>query len=75
MEYKTPMVHLELNGDNEGVLKIAGDLAERFNAKVIGIAAAQPVQILYDDTGMAGEIVAEDEAEINKELECLRGAV
>lgn len=68
MNYKTLMVHLELNGDNEGVLKIAGDLAERFKAKVIGIAAAQPVQILYDDTGMSGEIIAEDEAEINKEL-------
>ena len=68
MEYKSLMVHMELNGDNEGVLKIAGDLAERFKAKVIGIAAAQPVKVLYDDAGTAGEIMAEDEAEIDKEL-------
>ncbi len=68
MEYKTLMVHLELNGDNEGVLKIAGDLAERFNAKVIGIAAAQPMKILYDEACTAGEIMAEDQAEIDKEL-------
>lgn len=68
MEYKTLMVHLELNGDNEGVLNIAGELAERFKAKVIGIAAAQPVPIFYDDTGLSGEIRAQDEAEIGREL-------
>lgn len=68
MEYKTLMVHLELNGDNDGVLKIAGELAERFKAKVIGIAAAQPVKILYDEAGTSGEIMAEDQAEIDKEL-------
>ena len=68
MEYRTLMVHLELNGDNEGVLKIAGELAERFKSKVIGIAAAQPVKILYDEACTAGEIMAEDQAEIDKEL-------
>lgn len=68
MEYKTLMVHLELNGDNEGVLKIAGELAERFRAKVIGIAVAQPVKLLYDEGCTAGEVIAEDQAEIDKEL-------
>jgi nucleotide-binding universal stress UspA family protein len=68
MEYKTLLVHLELNGDNEGVLQIAGDLAERFKAKVIGIAAAQPVKILYDEACTAGEVVAEDQADIDREL-------
>ena len=68
MDYKTLMVHLELNGDNEGVLKIAGDLAERFKAKVIGLAAAQPVKILYDEACTAGEFMAEDQAEIDREL-------
>ena len=68
MQYRTLMVHLELNGDNDGLLKIAGDLAERFKAKVIGIAAAQPVRILYDEACTAGEIMMEDQAEIDKEL-------
>jgi nucleotide-binding universal stress UspA family protein len=68
MEYKTLMVHVELNGDNEGVLKVAGQLAERFRAKVIGIAAAQPVKLLYDEGCTAGEVMAEDRAEIDKEL-------
>ena len=68
MDYKTLMVHLELNGDNEGVLNIAGELAERFKAKVIGIAAAQPVKLLYDEGCTAGEVMAEDQAEIDREL-------
>jgi nucleotide-binding universal stress UspA family protein len=72
MDYRTLMVHLELSGDNEGILKIAGDLAERFKAKVIGIAAAQPIKILYDEACTAGEIIAEDRAEIEKELSACR---
>lgn len=68
MPYKTLMIHLELNGDNEGLLKIAGDLAEQFQAKVIGIAACQPIQPLYEESMAAGEILAQDRAEIAKEL-------
>jgi nucleotide-binding universal stress UspA family protein len=68
MAYKTLMVHLELNGDNEGVLKIAGDLAERFDARVIGIAACQPLQVLTDEGFYASEVVTQDRAEIEKEL-------
>jgi nucleotide-binding universal stress UspA family protein len=66
--YKTLMVHLELNGDNEGVLKIAGDLAERFGARVIGIAACQPARALVGEGFDAGEAITEDWNEIEKEL-------
>ncbi len=68
MACRTLMVHLELNGDNEGLLKVAGDLAERFKANVIGIAACQPIPPLYEQGVMAGDIAAEDRAEISKEL-------
>lgn len=68
MTYKTLMVHLELNGDNQGVLGIAGDLAERFDARVIGIAACQPVQALVGEGFNAGEAISQDWAEIEKEL-------
>jgi nucleotide-binding universal stress UspA family protein len=68
MTYKTLMVHLELNGDNEGVLKIAGDLAGRFDARVIGIAACQPIQVLVSESFNAGEAITQDWAEIEKEL-------
>src|SRR6202030_4357522 len=39
--YATLMVHLELGESNAGLLQIAGDLAERFQAAVIGIATCQ----------------------------------
>ncbi|HEY0266635.1 MAG TPA: hypothetical protein VGC16_07780, partial [Rhizomicrobium sp.] len=68
MAYKTLLVHLELNGDNAGVLKIAGALAARFQARVIGIAAARPIQILYDEGWTAGEVVNRDREDLDKEL-------
>ena len=68
MTYKTLMVHLELNGDNEGVLKVAGDLAARFGAKVIGIAVYQPIQLMVGEGINAGEAIAQERAEAEKEL-------
>ena len=68
MPYKTLMVHLELNGDNAGLLQIAGSLAERFKAGVIGIAACQPIQTVYGENLAAGEIMAQDRTAIAEEL-------
>ena len=45
MIYFTLMVHLDLGTSNEGLLRITADLAERFKASVIGIAACQPMQM------------------------------
>ena len=45
MTYKTLMVHLELQKNNDALLNFVGDLAERFQAHVIGIATCRPVQI------------------------------
>ncbi len=68
MSYKTLLVHLELNGDNDGVLKIAGELAARFQARVIGIAAAQPIRILYDEGWTSGEVINRDREDLNRDL-------
>ena len=42
MTFSTLMVHLDLEPSNDARLQIAGELAERFDAKLIGIAAANP---------------------------------
>jgi nucleotide-binding universal stress UspA family protein len=68
MDYKTLLVHLELSGDNGGVLEIAAEIAERCNASVIGIAACQPFQVLYDEGFTAGELMVQDRAEIAREI-------
>lgn len=68
MSFKTLMVHLELGQDNGGVLNIAGELAARFGARVIGIAACQPMPLLYDEGLMTIETVSMDRDEINRKL-------
>jgi nucleotide-binding universal stress UspA family protein len=71
MTYKTILVHLDLNGDNEGVLNIAAQLAERFDARLIGVAAAQPTQPLYEEGFAMAAVVAEERTELERELaEC-----
>lgn len=47
MTFSTIMVHLDSEHTNEARLQIAGDLAEQFNAKLIGVAAAG-LQSVYD---------------------------
>ena len=46
MSYSTLMVHLDLDGSNEARLQMAGELAEHFNSRLIGVAAAD-IQPLY----------------------------
>jgi len=66
--YKTIMVHLQLRQSNDGVLRIAADLAERFHAAVIGIAVCQPMQIVQGDVYVSGDLIEQDRAEIKKEI-------
>jgi nucleotide-binding universal stress UspA family protein len=68
MSYATLMVHLELGRSNAGLLQIAVDLAERFQAKVIGIAARQPLQMVYGDGYVSGDLFERDREEICKEM-------
>ena len=71
MTYKTILVHLDLNGDNEGVLNIAGQLAERFRSRVVGIAAAQLTHPLYEEGYAMVDVLAKERSELDSELaEC-----
>jgi nucleotide-binding universal stress UspA family protein len=60
MSYSTLMVHMDLDRSNDARLRIAGELAERFDARVIGTAAAE-VQPLYYMEGAAAQNFLEDE--------------
>lgn len=74
MDIRTLMVHLELGGDNSAVLAVAGDLATRCSARVIGIAACQPAQVLPGDGFGTGDASARDWAEKKKELAAAEAA-
>lgn len=68
MSYKILMVHLELGRSNTALLKVAGDLAEQCAAKVIGVAARQPVLAISAAAGyISGEMVELDRAEAERE--------
>jgi len=68
MTYSTLMVHLNLGVSNEGILRIATDLAGRFNAHVIGIAACQPLQVSCGDGYLSGDVIEQDRIEMNREI-------
>jgi nucleotide-binding universal stress UspA family protein len=68
MTYATLMVHLELGRPNTGLLRIVGDLAAKFQASVVGITVCQPLQLAYGDGYVSGDVVEQDQAEIQKEL-------
>ena len=68
MGYTTLMVHLEVGGDNAAVLQVARDLAERFKAGAIGIAACQPVPIGVGDAYISGELIQAGADELAAEI-------
>lgn len=67
MTYPTLMAHLDVGSPNDGVLRVVASLATRFKAKVIGIAACQPMPIMYSDGYTAGDMVQTELAELVKE--------
>jgi nucleotide-binding universal stress UspA family protein len=67
MTYATLMVHLELGRSNAGLLRVAADLAGRFQAGVIGVAACQPMPMYYAD-GYSSDMLEQDRVEMGKEI-------
>ncbi len=69
MTYATVMVGLALERSNEARLEIAGQLAERVGARVIGIAAAQFTPPLYFTSGeQAQKLVDQGQAAIKNRI-------
>lgn len=69
MTIATVMVSLALGQSNEARLEIAGQLAERFGAGIVGIAAAQFAPPLYFTDGQyAQDLIDRAEAEIKRRL-------
>jgi nucleotide-binding universal stress UspA family protein len=49
MAYKTLMVHLNLGRTNADLLQVTSELANRLEAKVIGLSLFQYIQMIYTD--------------------------
>ena len=68
MTYSTLMVHLDVGSSNAGRLQVAADLADRFQASVVGIAGCQPMQVVYADGYVSGELIEDDVKAKEKEI-------
>ena len=69
MTYATVMVCLSLDRPNQARLQVAGELAERFEAGIVGIAAAQFVPPMYfADGAFAQGAIDHEETVIRKRL-------
>jgi hypothetical protein len=68
MTVSTLMVHLDLEHSNDTRLRIASDLAEKFDAKLIGIAAGCPQPTHYAGGDFAQGLVTHQRSEIKKQI-------
>ncbi|CAN5580731.1 universal stress protein [soil metagenome] len=68
MTYKTLMVSLNLGESNERVLDVAGSLAQRFDAHVIGIAGGHPTQLAYTEGYATADTFAQETQQIVQQM-------
>ncbi|MEO8724147.1 MAG: universal stress protein [Sphingobium sp.] len=68
MTYKTLMAHLGLGQSNSELLRVVAELGTQLGAKVVGIAACQPMQFAYSDGYVGGEAIAACQDELEGEL-------
>ena len=69
MDYKTVMVGLALDRPNDACLRVAGDIAERFGARIIGVAASDLRPPMYfADGDFAQKLLDEEAAAIQRRL-------
>lgn len=74
MAYRTILVHLQLGQPHTALLHLAARLGDRFGARLIGVAASQPMQALIAE-GCANGLLIEDEiAELAREMAVAKDA-
>ncbi|MBZ9798510.1 universal stress protein [Mesorhizobium sp. ES1-4] len=75
MSYKSIVVNLAVDSDPAPIVQLAVDLAERFEARLIGLAAADVPPLVSTGEGLVyeGEVMLIERTEIEKRLAELRG--
>jgi nucleotide-binding universal stress UspA family protein len=69
MDYKTVMVGLAMDRRNDACLRVAGDVAERFGARIMGVAASDIRPPMYFAEGdFAQKLFDEEAAAIERRL-------
>ncbi len=70
--YSTLMVYLDPFADNTGLLQVTRDLAERFEASVLGVSGGRLVGVGYDVGGLPGGVIDMGREELDEALEATR---
>ena len=70
--YSTLMVYLDPFADNTGLLQVTRDLAERFEASVLGVSGGRLVTVGYDVGGLPGGVIDMGREELDEALEATR---
>lgn len=60
MAYATLMIALQVGQSNKNLLKVAGRLAQRLNAGVVGITACRPMDVIYSDGYVPADILQQN---------------
>lgn len=68
------LLNLEVGHPNAGLLAAAGDLVSRFGAGITGVAACQPLQILYNDAYGWTDLAEQDRREIKRGTDAAEAA-
>lgn len=69
MAYTSLMVQLEPGRSNAAVLQASAQLAERFGAHVIGIAVCRPMQMVYGEAYMSGELIEQEKKQMQADVD------
>lgn len=74
MSYKTILVNLTVDANPAPILKLATELAQRFDAHLVGLAAADVPPLVTTGEGLVyeGEVMQIQRTEIEKRLAELR---
>ncbi|WP_339071782.1 universal stress protein [Methylovirgula sp. 4M-Z18] len=68
MTYTSLMAHVDPEAEKSAILDISVDLAKLFDAKVIGVAACQPLQLVYAHGYVPPEIIDQNQIDMEKML-------
>ena len=68
MSYQSIIVHLQLGQQQDCLLQLAGNLAERFHARLLGVCASLPEQLTFGSGDGTAIYVERDNVEIFTEM-------
>lgn len=68
MSYASLMVYLGIGDATDARLAIAADLAKRFNSRLIGICAADPLPPMYVGEAIPAEVIDEDHKAVEQAM-------